>query len=246
MSQERRTFFGALFGIVASEPVALKDSRRTPTTVAPHRPPACTLPHRSPFPPLEGTVPAPRALFVDRWGTLLETPAEGFAREPHELRFQPGALDALFRASRARWNLYLLGNEDAVAFGRLTLDAWQAVEKKMLADLARAGIVITRSYACIDHPEGMPGRRNDSVYLLPNTGAFYHALHTDGVDLARAGSSATARSSWWPAGAPAAAWPPCAPASARGPHLQGRPEVTGNDLRKVVVDLLERTEALHP
>jgi histidinol phosphatase-like enzyme len=203
--------------------------------------------HRSPYPPLEGTVPAPRALFVDRWGTLLETPAAGFARTSEELRFLPGALDALFRASRAGWSIYLLGNEEAVAFGKLAAEAWSEVEKRMLTELYRAGVPVVRSYACIDHPEGVPGRRNDSVYLLPNTGAFYHATHTDGVELGKSwviGDSTLELVAGWRAG--------CRMAAVRtGVALSDRafvvdPDVDGKDLRGVVLDLLERTEALHP
>ena len=204
-------------------------------------------PYRSPYPPLEGTVPAPRALFIDRWGTLLEAPEGGFARAPSELRFHKGALDALFRASRAGWTLYLLGNEDAVAFGKLSLEAWRAIEKKMLADLASAGVPIAANYACLDHPEGVAGRRNDSVYLLPNTGVFYHALHGHGIELAKSwviGDSTLELVAGWRAG--------CRMAGVRtGLGLRDRtfevdPDVVASDLRAVVLELLERCEALHP
>lgn len=204
-------------------------------------------PYRSPYPPLEGTVPAPRALFIDRWGTLLETPEAGYARTPSEVRFLGGAVDALFRASQAGWRIYLLGNEEAVALGRLALEAWEAVEKKMLADLAGAGVRIAKCYACLDHPEGVPGRRNDSVYLLPNTGVFYHALHGDGIDLSKSwviGDSTIELVAGWRAG--------CRMAAVRtGLGLSDRtfevdPEVIGKDLRSVALDLLERCAALHP
>lgn len=204
-------------------------------------------PYRSPYPPLEGTVPAPRALFIDRWGTLLQTPSAGFASSPSEVRFFPGALDALFRASRAGWQIYLLGNEDAVAFGRLSLEAWNAVEKKMLSDLGNCGVPIAGHYACIDHPEGVVGRRNDSVYLLPNTGVFYHALHGHGIDLAKSwviGDSTLELVAGWRAG--------CRQAGVRtGVGLADRayevdPEVVSKDLRSLVLELLQRSEALHP
>mgnify|MGYP001174247380 CR=1 FL=1 len=202
--------------------------------------------HRSTYPPLEGTVRAPRALFIDRWGTLLDPPSEGFARTPAEVRFQRGALDALFRASRAGWRLYLLGNELAVAFGQLPMEAWNAVEKKMLADLASAGVPIAGNYACLDHPEGVAGRRNDSVYLLPNTGGFYHAVHGHGINLAKSwviGDSTLELVAGWRAG--------CRMAAVRtGQALGDRtfevtPEVVGSDLGAVVLELLERSEVLH-
>ena len=136
------------------------------------------------FPSLPGTTPAPCGLFVDRWGTLLEPPAAGYARTPEEVLFYPGAVDALFRASRAGWRIYLLGNEDAVAQGKLSDAAWEAVASRFLDELRKAGVLVARQYECLDHPQGVPPHQADSVYLLPNTGAFYHATHVDGVELA--------------------------------------------------------------
>ncbi len=126
--------------------------------------------------------PAPvRGLFVDRWGTLLVPPAEGEPSGLQDLRFLPKAVDALFRAQRAGWRIYLVGNEDAVAFGRLPHEEWLRMESALIAGLADQGVDVTRSYACIDHPRGIASRRSDSVFRLPNTGAFYHAKHHDGT-----------------------------------------------------------------
>jgi len=175
------------------------------------------------------------------------TPEAGFPRIPSDVRFHAGALEALFRASQAGWRLYLLGNEDAVADGRLPLESWRGIEKKMLDDLAGAGVPITRSYVCVDHPQGVPERRNDSVYLLPNTGAFYHAFHSEGIELAKSwviGDSTLELVAGWRAG--------CRMAAVRtGQGLADKtfevdPEVVGTDLRRVVLELLARTEALHP
>ena len=134
---------------------------------------------------LPGTIPLPRALFVDRWGTLLETPEAGYASDPDQVRCRPGALQSLFQASKAGWKIYLLGNEDAVAQGKLPEAAWQAVEERFLDDLARAGVLVARQYACLTHRDAKDGPQADSVYLLPNTGAFYHAAHTDGIQLVK-------------------------------------------------------------
>ena len=56
----------------------------------------------------------PRGLFIDRWGTLCELPPMGFAKRPSEVEFIPGVLDALYEATRLGWNLYIIGNEEAV------------------------------------------------------------------------------------------------------------------------------------
>jgi histidinol phosphatase-like enzyme len=202
--------------------------------------------YRSPFAPLEGTTPSPRALFIDRWGTLLESPAEGFARVPADVRFLPGAVEALFRASRAGWKLYLVGNEDAVASGQQPFDEWRAIEDTILGELGRAGIPIGKSYTCTEHPQGARERQGDSVYLLPNTGAFYHAHHVDGIELGKSwviGDTTLELVAGWRAG--------CRLAAVRtGQNLgddtfEVDPELHEDDLRAVVREILTRTEALH-
>jgi len=203
--------------------------------------------YSSPYRPLEGTVPAPRGFFVDRWGTLLETPEAGYASCAADVRFVPGALEALFRASRVGWKIYLLGNEDAVAFGKVTDAQWQEVEEAFLRGMSQEGIPIARNYVCLDHPEGVSGHTSDSVYMLPNTGAFYHATHTDGLDLGKSwviGDSTLELVAGWRAG--------CRMASVRtGLALGDRafhvdPELTAATITEVVCELLERQAAIHP
>ena len=138
----------------------------------------------SPFAPLPGTTPAPRALFIDLWGSLLYPPQEGFARRFEAADLAPGGANALFRATQAGWNVYLLGNQPAVARGLVSEEEWTTFERAVLTHLSARGVAITRTYFCIDDPiHGVPGRQRDSVYALPNTGAFFHASHTDGVEL---------------------------------------------------------------
>jgi histidinol phosphatase-like enzyme len=138
-----------------------------------------------PFAPLPGTVPSPRGLFVDRWGTLLCEPEEGKLPSAADLRFHEGAIDALFRAHRAGWLVYVIGNELDVAFGRLSDSEWQAIEARYLGELEAHGVAVQRQYACIDHPQGAGGHRFDSVFLLPNTGLLFHAAHNDGIAIAK-------------------------------------------------------------
>ena len=89
---------------------------------------------RSPFPPLPGSGPPARGLFIDRWGTLLELPEQGFVARFEEARFYPGVLDAMFHAGQAGWNLYLIGNENSVASGELPFEAWQEFEQRYVVE----------------------------------------------------------------------------------------------------------------
>lgn len=139
-------------------------------------------PRRAPrYSPLPGTEAPERALFVKRWGTLLR-PQERWCEFAPAL-FAAGAVDALFRACQAGWRVYLIGNEDQVAFGSCSDEEWLAFEAALLAHLASHGVYVTRCYATLDHPAGKGSHRRKSVFLLPDTGLFYHALQHDGVAL---------------------------------------------------------------
>ena len=133
--------------------------------------------------PLPGTEPPPRALFVDRWGTLFSSSSGEDCSDFDQLVFSEGAENALFRATQASWRIYLLGNEDAVAFGRVSDAAWKRFENAYLEHLSSLGARVSRNYACLDNPEGKGAHAKDSVFLLPNTGALYHAAQHDGIRL---------------------------------------------------------------
>jgi D-glycero-D-manno-heptose 1,7-bisphosphate phosphatase len=135
------------------------------------------------LPPLPGTGLPARGLFVSRTGVLLERSENGFVRRFEDARFVARSLELLFRAGQAGWNLYVIGNEDAVAHGKLADAAWSTFETAFLEHLRGHGVVVKRHYACIDHPEGKPPHRRDSVFRFPNTGALYHAAQEDGIDL---------------------------------------------------------------
>lgn len=140
---------------------------------------------RPPGTPIPGTTPTPRALFLDVWGTICDLPDAGYPTHPDDVRFLPGVLDALFTAHRAGWRLYLVGNEMDVAMGRVDERTHKRIEETLVGGLADAGVEVTRSYVCTVHPNGRGASQGDSVYMLPGTGAFYHASHNDGIDMER-------------------------------------------------------------
>jgi histidinol phosphatase-like enzyme len=197
------------------------------------------------FCPLPGTTPAPHALFVDRWGTLLELPPKGFARSTAEVRFVAGAQEALHRACRAGWHVYLLGNEEAVWTGKLPDAAWKEIDAFVLESLKRAGVALQRNYVCLDHPQGIRGHDSDTVFLLPNTGAFYHASHQDGVQLGKSwviGDSTLELVAGWRSGCRMAGVRTGRALADGAFHVE--PELVGADLGEVVLTLLERESAL--
>lgn len=137
----------------------------------------------SPQRPLPGTEAPLRGLFIDRWGTLIASQARCLEPKAAPISFVPHAVDAIFRAQQAGWLIYLIGNETAVADGRIEESVWLEQERLLLTSLSSQGVRVTRNYACIDHPAGKGAHRRPSVFLLPDTGVFYHALQMDGVVL---------------------------------------------------------------
>ena len=185
--------------------------------------------------------PPQRGLFIDRWGTLLELPVDGWSSRFRDTRFTRGAVDALFRASQAGIGIYLIGNVDPVAFGQQSLAEWQTFQAELHGALRDGGVKVTRDYSCTDNPAGHKPHDGDSVYLLPNTGAMYHAAQTDGISLRHSivvGDSSVELVAGWRAG--------CRTAGVRtGLAVRDRafeidPDVTGDSLASVVREILTR------
>ena len=135
-------------------------------------------------PSIPGTETPQRALFVGRNGALFVGAQSPAAKPLDRALFSDSALDLLFRASQAGWNVYLIGNEESVAHGRVPEASWERFEADLMGHLARLGVRVKRNYACLDHPRGKGKHRRDSVFLFPNTGALYHAAQEDGIELA--------------------------------------------------------------
>jgi histidinol phosphatase-like enzyme len=135
----------------------------------------------SPIAPLPFCDRRPRALFIDVWGTLVEIPPRGWCESPSEIRFTHGAPEALFRAQRAGWYLYLIGNADTLARGLQDEPTWRTVHAAVHEELACFGVQARRDYTCTVHPRGKGKNKRDSVYRLPNTGPFQHAAHHDRI-----------------------------------------------------------------
>ena len=202
---------------------------------------------RAPLPsaPLPGTQPPSRAFFIDRWGTLFQGPQGKACFKFEDLVFLEGAIDALYRVQQAGWLIYLIGNEDSVAFGKQSLASWEKLEYAFTEHLASHGVNIQRNYACLDHPEGKGRHANDSVFHLPNTGAFYHAAQHDGVQLRESwvvGDGCLELAAGWRAGCHVARITP--PIGRAGPPetLEVDPEMRASNLADILARVRKANE----
>lgn len=197
-----------------------------------------------PSAPLPGTQPPCRAFFIDRWGTLFQGRNGKPCSKFEDIEFTSGAIDALFRIQQAGWLIYLIGNEDAVAFGKQTVASWEKLETAFTEHLFSLGINVTRNYACLEHPQGKGRQANDSVFHLPNTGAFYHAAQHDGIQLRESwvvGDGCLELAAGWRAGCHVARI--TAPLGAGPPEsLEVDPEMRANSMAEILAQICDANE----
>lgn len=199
------------------------------------------------LPPLPGTGVPPRGLFVSRWGALLERPLEGFPRQVTDVRFHTRVLEILFRATQAGWRLYVVGNEDGVARGRVSDATWERFHEGLLAHLRGQGIVLTRAYACVDSPQGKAPHDKESVFLFPNTGSLYHAAQHDGIELSESwlvSDDVLELAAAWRAGVRTA----CVGRPGAGPdgELQIEPDLVARGAAEALLEVLATAPAVRP
>lgn len=199
------------------------------------------------LPPLPGTGTPPRGLFVSRWGALLERSADGFPRRFEDARFHGRVLELLFRASQAGWRIYVVGNEDDVARGRVSDAHWERFQEALQAHVRGHGIALTREYACTDHPQGKAPHDKESVFLFPNTGALYHAAQQDGIELSESwlvSDDVLEQAAAWRAGVRVAAVRPLG--SLRDGELHVEPDLTARGPAEGILEVLAVAPSVRP
>ena len=175
----------------------------------------------------------------------MKRPAGGFPKRFEDATFQPRVLELLFRACQAGWNIYTVGNEDDVARGRVSDEAWEQFHSDLLEHVKAQGITVTRDYACLDHPEGLPPHDKESVFMFPNTGAFYHAAQEDGIVLAECwlvSDDVPELAAAWRAGAHVAAVH--AIGQRRADELQVEPELTARRAIEAIAEILSASPSI--
>lgn len=122
------------------------------------------------------------ALFFDRDGVLIED--VGYPHRPEDLRWTPGAREAVLGLTRAGWWTFVVTNQSGVARGYYELDALDGFHARMQAELGRIGARIDAFYACPHHPEAALARwrHPDHPDRKPNPGMLLRAMAEHAVD----------------------------------------------------------------
>lgn len=92
-----------------------------------------------------------RAVFLDRDGTI--NVERGFLHRPEELRFIPGAVQAIRLLNEAGFRVIVVTNQSGIARGYFDEAAVIRLHRYMDSELSRFGAAIDAYYFCPHHPE---------------------------------------------------------------------------------------------
>jgi D-glycero-D-manno-heptose 1,7-bisphosphate phosphatase len=115
------------------------------------------------------------AVFLDRDGTLMEDP--GYVGDPALVRVLPGVPEALRRLKNAGFELVIITNQSGIGRGKFTEADFDAVQRRLLAELGPD--LIDATYMCSDIPGIANTRRKPSPAMLRE------AAESRGLDLAQ-------------------------------------------------------------
>lgn len=124
-----------------------------------------------------------RAVFLDKDGTLIaDVP---YNVDPARIRLLPGAAVGLRALHRAGYLLVVVSNQSGVARGFFPEAALTAVEARLRALLADAGVPLAGFYYCPHHPDGVvPGYAVSCLCRKPSHGLVIRAAREHGINRA--------------------------------------------------------------
>jgi len=118
-----------------------------------------------------------RAVFLDRDGVLVEE--RGYLHRVQDMVVLPGVSAALRRLQDAGFLLFVVTNQSGIGRGYYTLAEMEQVHARLEAELARAGVHLTKIYFAPEAP-GQPSRGRK-----PSPQFLFDARDEFGVCLAR-------------------------------------------------------------
>jgi histidinol-phosphate phosphatase family protein len=124
-------------------------------------------------------IKAARLLLLDRDGTLNERLVTGPPNHPTEIRLLPGVSTTLHQHASMGWQIVIITNQGAVAFGDQSEAQAYAAHQALLDTLP---VEVDASYLCPHHPEGtIPRYAIPCPNRKPAPGAILDALERFGA-----------------------------------------------------------------
>lgn len=118
------------------------------------------------------------AIFLDRDGVIIEN-RDAYVRAWADVEIYPQALAALARLSATRFKIVIVTNQSAVGRGIITLDEAHAINRRLTAEIERAGGRVDGIFMCPHAPA------DDCLCRKPQPGLLTQAAAELGLDLSR-------------------------------------------------------------
>lgn len=131
-----------------------------------------------------------KAVFLDRDGVinqLLFYPEEAILDSPfspRQFKMLPGVAQAIKRLNQAGLKVIIASNQPAVAKGKMSLRALEAIDQKMKRLLAKEGAFLDEIVYCLHHPQqGKKKYRQSCFCRKPHPGLILKAARKHNIDL---------------------------------------------------------------
>lgn len=106
-------------------------------------------------------------VFLDRDGTLIED--AHYPKDPAQVRWIPGAADALREIRRKGYLLFVVSNQSGVGRGLISEEQFLAVHERFCELLREAGVEVAEFGYCLHHPDDPCRCRKPETGLVPKT-----------------------------------------------------------------------------
>lgn len=124
-----------------------------------------------------------KAVFLDRDGTIVED--TGYLNHPVQVRFLPGAVDAVKKLNEAGYKVIVITNQSGVARGLFSEDMLQTIDKHVQKAILNGGAHLDGIYYCPHHPEhGVYPYKQACECRKPHPGLIKKAAKELAIDLA--------------------------------------------------------------
>jgi D-glycero-D-manno-heptose 1,7-bisphosphate phosphatase len=98
------------------------------------------------------TRPLQPAIFLDRDGVIIENKPD-YVRAVSEVKFLPGALEALARLAAREWRVVIVTNQSGIGRGLVTREAVDLINTYILERITTSGGRVDGLYLCPHHPQ---------------------------------------------------------------------------------------------
>lgn len=123
-----------------------------------------------------------KAVFLDKDGTLIDDVP--YNVEPSRIVLSAGAGAALRLLARLDYHLFVVSNQEGIAFGRFDATAMDTVGQRLYDLLLREQLTLDGFYWCPHHPDGSVAPYATTCYCRkPMPGLLLTAAHEHGIDL---------------------------------------------------------------